>query len=313
MTAGTNVTVSVTYNGIPCCSAGPLTDTGGHCDCVISDPNLFDPDGVVNITAVALNLVSRLPASIEVVILKPISGVSFTTLASYSDFGSGLEGRGSQRNVFPAEHPVKFNCSYTGGPVRKVSWTFDCSVDGTSVVEQYYFDKTFASNADQICQISLKLENDINSTIVTGTIELKESVIFTSMTGDGPVKPNQTTTITISLEKLGRDTCMWIDLGDNSSLLVFGDSSCAQKFDVSQINPNIVREPRSKFSEKPSDTREIVITHAYPQVGSYDVRMNASNEVSMVTRDMVVVVLPFVCHNPNVTIIGIGIINTFQC
>ncbi len=114
MTAGTNVTVAVTYNGIPCCNAGPLTNIGGQCDCLITDPGLFDPDGVVNISAVASNLVSVIPAYIQVEMLKIISQVSFTMLTSYSDFGTGVEGRGSQRNVFPAEHPVKFNCSYTG-------------------------------------------------------------------------------------------------------------------------------------------------------------------------------------------------------
>ena len=114
MTAGTNVTVLVAYNGIPCCNAGPFNNTGGQCDCLISDPNLFDPDGVVNVSAVASNPVSSTPAYIEVEVLKSITQVSFTMLTSYSDFGTGVEGRGSQRNIFPAEHPVKFNCSNTG-------------------------------------------------------------------------------------------------------------------------------------------------------------------------------------------------------
>ena len=58
MTSGINVTVNVTYNGIPCCSAGPLTTTTGQCDCLISDPALFDHDGVVNISATAWNQIS---------------------------------------------------------------------------------------------------------------------------------------------------------------------------------------------------------------------------------------------------------------
>ena len=114
MTAGTSVTIAVSYNGIPCCNAGPITNTGGQCDCLMSDPGFFDPDGVVNISAVASNLLSNSPSSIEVEVLKIIAEVSLTILASYSDFGMNIEGRGSQRNVFPAEHPAKFNCSYTG-------------------------------------------------------------------------------------------------------------------------------------------------------------------------------------------------------
>ena len=124
------------------------------------------------------------------------------------------------------------------------------------------------------------------------------------MTSNGPVKLNETISFTITLEKLGTQTCIWVDLGDNSNLLVFGDDSCPGRIDVSQVNPNIVSEPRLKFSFKSSDTQEIVINHVYPGVGFYDVRMNASNDVSMVTQEMVAVVRLFVCRNPNVTVAG---------
>ncbi|XP_028413717.1 uncharacterized protein LOC114536572 [Dendronephthya gigantea] len=306
MTAGTSVTIAVSYNGIPCCNAGPLTNTGGQCDCLISDPGLFDPDGVVNISAIASNLASSSPTYIEVEVLKVITQVSFTMLTSYSDFGVNIEGRGSQRNVFPAEHPVKFNCSYAGGPVTTVSWVFNCDADGTISESQSFFDKIFPSKTSQNCQITLKLENSINSTLAHGSIELKESFILKSLTSDGPVKENQTITFTISLEKFGTQTCMWVDLGDNSSLLVFGDASCTTKFDVTAINPNILTVPRFKFFPKASGTQEIVVQHVYLNIGSYDVRMNASNEVSMVTKDMIVVVMAYVCHNPNVTITGLA-------
>ena len=114
MAAGTDVAVTVAYNGIPCCNAGPFTNTDGQCDCLISDANLFDPDGLVNISVIASNTVSSIPAYIELEVLKFITQVSFTMLTSYSDFGTEVDGRKSQRNLFPAEHPVKFNCSYTG-------------------------------------------------------------------------------------------------------------------------------------------------------------------------------------------------------
>ncbi|CAB4035305.1 Hypothetical predicted protein, partial [Paramuricea clavata] len=303
MTAGTNVTVAITYNGIPCCNAIALSNTGGQCDCLISVSGLFDPDGVVNISAVASNLVSSIPAYIQIEVLKIITQVSFTMLTTYSDFGTGVEGRGSQKNVFPAEYPVKFNCSYTGGPVTDVEWIFNCDVDGTIEESQFFFHKIFSSQSSQSCQITLRLQNSINSTLAHGNVELKESVIVTSMTSNGPVKLNESIAFTISLEKLGTQTCMWVDLGDNSSLLVFGHDSCPGRIDVSQVNPNIVSEPRLKFSFKSSDTQEIVINHVYSGVGSYDVRMNASNDVSMVTQEMVAVVHLFVCRNPNVTVV----------
>ena len=185
-----------------------------------------------------------------------------------------------------------------------MEWIFNCDVDGTIEESQFFFDKIFSSQSSQSCQITLRLQNSINSTLAHGSIELRESVIVTSMTSNGPVKLNETIAFTITLEKLGTQTCIWVDLGDNSTLLVFGDDSCPGRIDVSQVNPNIVSEPRLKFSFKSSETQEVVINHVYPGAGSYDVRMNASNDVSMVTQEMVAVVQLFVCRNPNVTVAG---------
>ena len=183
-----------------------------------------------------------------------------------------------------------------------MAWTFNCDADGMILESQYFFEKIFPSKANQTCQVTLVLKNNINSTFTLGSIEFMESIILSSFASDGAVKENQTITFTILLEKFGTQTCMWVDVGDNSSLLVFGDASCTTKFNVTAINPNIVTEPRLKFFPKSSDTQEIVIHHVYPDIGSYDVRMNASNEVSVVTKDIVAVVLPYNCYNPNVTI-----------
>ena len=181
---------------------------------------------------------------------------------------------------------------------------FDCEVDGTIAESHSFFDKLFPSKTSQICQITLRLQNNISSTFAYDSIQLKESVILNSMTNNGPVKENQTITFTISLQKLGTQTCLSVDLGDNSPLHVFGDASCPNKIDVAQINPNILSDPVFTFSLRSSNTQEIVIDHVYPAVGSYNVKMNASNDVSMVAEEIVVVVLPYTCHNPNVTITG---------
>ena len=110
----------------------------------------------------------------------------------------------------------------------------------------------------------------------------------------------------ISLTKLGTDTCLWVDLGDNSSLLVFGpgNQSCPGQIDVDSINPDITADPKMTYTYKSSDTKSISINHIYPSIGIYNVRLNASNIVSSATYEMVAVVLEFFCSNPNVTIQG---------
>ena len=304
----------ILYNDIQCCNSIIVGNTSGQCNCSVSDPGRFDPDGVVELRAVAVNIVSNSTDIVLIEVLKPIHGVSFSMLTSYSNFGSESEGRGSLRNIFPAEYPVKFNSSYLDGPTNVVEWTFTCAISGVIYKSNFFFDMEFSSITSQSCTIKLVLSNNISTANASGTIDLRESLIFDSMLNDGPVKENQTMIFTISLGKFGQDTCMTVDMGDNSSLLVFGVSSCPLNTDVSNINPNIVIEPRLIFSEKNAATEQIIIHHRYPELGTYVVKMNASNEVSMVTHETIAVVLGYICENPNVTISGICLFNgLFMC
>lgn len=309
MTAGDYVSVVIFYNDIECCNSSIVGNTTGQCDCSISDPDRFDPDGVVELRAMAWNLVSNTTDSVLVEVLKPIHGASVSMVTSYSDFGSGTEGRGNLRNVFPAEYPVKFNSSYVDGTPKVAEWTFTCAISGVIGKSNFFFDMEFPSTTSQLCDIKLVLANNISTANASGTIDLRESVIFKSMLNDGPLKENRTMTFKISLEKFGTDTCLTLDMGDYSSLLVFGVPSCPLNTDVSSINPKIVMEPRLIFSEKDATTQQIVIHHRYAQLGTYVVKMNASNEVSMVTHETVAVVLGYTCENPNVTITGNCVFN----
>lgn len=303
MTEGTNVSVVIFFNDVPCCNSSVFSGIGGTCDCLISDPGSFDPDGVVDIHAVAWNLVSNTSDTIQVKMLKRIVNVSISMLTSYSDFGSGVKGRGNLRNVFPAEYPVRFNSSCLDGHADVAEWTFICS-SGVTKETKFFFDKSFPSGISQRCDIILVLKNNVSAANATRTIELLESILFTSMTNNGPVKTNQTMTITISLEKFGSNSCMVVDMDDNSSLLVFGEASCAQTVDVSRINLNIIAEPRLTFAKKDASTRQIVIHHRYLQLGTYVVKMKALNYISKVEEETVAVVLDYGCENPNVTITG---------
>ena len=133
------------------------------------------------------------------------------------------------------------------------------------------------------------------------------------MTSNGPVKVNETMRFEIDLGKLGTGTCMWVDLGDNSPLHVFGNQSCPGQINVDSINPNIVAVPRMMYTYKPPDTQYITISHVYARVASYNIRMNASNAISTVNHEMLGVVLPYVCKNPNVTIEGTNFLFEFLC
>ena len=300
---GTYLSILVLYNTILCCNSSVGHIKEGSCICAVSNPASFDPDGMVDITVTAWNLVSNLSLTLQIEVLKKIRDASIQMLTTYSDFGSGVEGVGNLRNTFPAEYPVKFEAFYLDGSVNTSQWGFRCTGLEPSFEHELTFEKTF-SGTSQDCDVYLVLRNGVSEAQTNRTIILKESVILTSFTNNGPVKLNKTTTFTILLSKLAAETCLWVDLGDNSPLIVFGDVSCPDSISVDKIAPNIVQEPRLKYTHKSSDTQTIVFNHIYSHVGSYDVRMGASNEVSMVTEQLVAVILALECENPNVTITG---------
>ena len=304
MDVGTNVSAIVYYNDFPCCNASRMTHVGGTCNCSIFDSAFFDADGVVDIQVYAWNSVSNEKVNVQVEVQKEIQNASISIVSSDSTFGNGVEGDGSIANVFPAKYPVKISLSYLLGPAKTALWSFNCSVSGEAIATEFSFEKTFASNASQYCDVSLQLRNNISEVLAKTSFVLKETLIITSLTSNAPVKLNKTMTFTISFERIGTGSCLWVDLGDNSSLLIFGATHCATKFDVSQINTNIVSQPHVKFSFRSPDTQKIEIDHLYSGVGSYNVRVNASNEISVATESMVAVVLALECYNPNVTITG---------
>ena len=303
MDKGSYVTVEVYYNELLCCNRSNINHVGSQCNCLISDPALFDPDGVVDFRIYAYNNVSNVTETLKVEVLKIIHNAKISALTSYASWGVGKEGTGSQRNVFPTEYPVELRAIFDGGPASIIDWTFSCSVSPAIDDEnELNFYKTFPSDIAQVCDINVVLSNNISTDSASTTIDLKESLIFTSLTYDGPLKPNRSMTFTLSFEKFGQGTCVVVDMGDNSSIRMFGEASCKTNVDTSQI---IVDDPPLTFSERNPNTSVITIEHEYlAGVGAYTVKMSAANLLVNVTESLVAVVIPFVCKYPNVTITG---------
>ncbi|XP_028399315.1 uncharacterized protein LOC114522765 [Dendronephthya gigantea] len=306
MDDGSYTSVDVYYNEIICCNVTNLNRIGGQCDCHVTDPLLFDPDGIVDIRVFARNSVSNKTLNFTLEILKVIQNPVISMLTSFSFFGSGVKGQGELANIFPAEYPVKLNASYKNGPATSVLWNFDCETSGQSDASHYQLEKSFPGDVNQRCDITVTLKNSISTVHAYGSIILKQSMIFTSLSNDGPVKLNKTITLTILFEKFAPETCMWIDVGDNSSLLVYGDASCQTKFVVADINPNIAATPLLKFFPRSPNTQEVIVEHIYPNIGSFRVRVSASNNISAVAEETVAVILALECKNPNITITGLA-------
>ena len=85
-------------------------------------------------------------------------------LTTYSYFGSG-EGKGVNRNIFPADYPVIFNALCEGGPVANSEWSFNCSVDSFEPINAtgYTLQKQFSNLESQNCSVSVDVRNDFSS------------------------------------------------------------------------------------------------------------------------------------------------------
>ena len=323
MTQGTNVTVDITYNNISCCSYGLLSDQGGWCSCLITDLSLFDPDRVVDINAVATNFVSNVSDVIQVSVLEELIATNLTMRGTTSNFGSALPGLGTHGNKFPVEYPVKFSAGYIGSPPARLIWSVVCSGvlisnDTFTCVYQsppssssemdcnrIQYEYTFPQNTDQNCTVALRLENVLGNDTLSIDLDLDVSTILQSMTNDGPIKVNQTATVTISFGSFGTNTCVALDLADNSSLLIFGAGAfCESMFNVSEINPNIKEEPLVVFTPKDSATQSIVVEHTYNVIATYDLKISSVNAVSKDNGQTQLVITELDCGYPNVTIMG---------
>ena len=326
MSEGTNVSVQILYNNIPCCNSSVFSDRGDSCECLINDTSFFDPDEVVDIKAVAWNLVSSSSDEIKVQVLEKIILTNLIMLTTTSDFGSGVPGFGINRNKFPVEHPVRFNANYTGSEATNITWLLRCTETFTSTQaiscaknngswssascgvinkSSIQFEYTFPQHTDQTCSVELNIRNAVGQSSLSVSADLDASIMYESVSENGPVKINESVTIVIRFQKFVTDTCLVVDLADSSPLLVYGSGSfCETKFNIYKVNPSEDHQSLVLFTPKDSSTQSVVIQHRYQVLGTYSVRINISNYVSIVRDQTEVVVLDKRCEYPNVTITG---------
>ena len=95
--------------------------------------------------------------------MKKIKDANFTMLTTYSQFGSGVKSAGPERNTFPAEYPVAFASSFSGGPAMTVEWLFTCSEETIPTETQQAFQKEFSSTVSQECSVEMRLKNGITN------------------------------------------------------------------------------------------------------------------------------------------------------
>ena len=306
MYLGTNVTVDIWYNDLLCNTTNiTITNNQNNSrDCLVTNSMHFDPDYLVDIKLTARNLVSNITEIVTVQIFRPMVITGFVALTTTAQWGSGEAGAGPNRNKFPAEYPVLFRAIYTGGPPTLHDWTFQfhswigyCTNCGTrtdnSVEREYLFGRD-----DNLCDVKLKLTNPAGTAEEWVAVDIDKSFNLTSVTIDSPVVVNRTEKLTIKLADIGKTTCIAVDFGDNSPLLLYGNYDACHELYNHTSRSDVVFSPRNL------STTSIGVDHVFETVGTYQVKVDGRNYVSWDSFQQEVVVAEKECEYPNVTITG---------
>ena len=307
LSIGTNVTVEIWYNDLLCDNRTDISTTNDQNIsrvCLVTDPAHFDSDRSVDIKLSASNLVSYADITVTVEMFYPMNITKFVALTTIAQWGANAQGAGPIKNKFPAEHPVLFEVEYTGGPASEHGWTFfhphahvyctNCgSRSSTDAEGEFEFSVT-----DDTFDAEFKLWNTAGETKSVLAIDLDRSFRLTSVLIDSPVTMNRTETLTVNLEDIGAHTCIAIDFGDNSLLRLYGSAqACDEQYDHTSRSDVI-------FTEKPLNTTQIDVEHAFETTGTYQVKLDGRNYVSWDNFQQEVVVALAPCEYPNVTITG---------
>ena len=303
---GTSVTVDVWYNDI-LCNTTNIIITGNQnnsCECLVTNSTHFDPDTLVDIKLTARNLVSNITKIVTVEIFEKMVITSLVAVTSTSQWGSGVPGAGPNQNKFPVENSVIFKANYTGGPATSHAWVVhfsswikycvNCgSRTGNSVQDYFNFDLK-----EDICDVKLVLSNSAAETEEMVTIDIDRSFNLTRVSMISPIIMNKTETLTIALGDIGTHTCIAVDFGDSSPLLLYGEyQACDEEFNHSSRSDMV-------FSPRDLSTTSIQIDYVFETAGTYQVKIDGRNYISWDSFEQQVVVVSLPCEYPNVTITG---------
>ena len=285
MANGTNVTFHLEAEGTTINYTSMKTDIG---DFFLTTGSNIASAGVYLVKLRARNEVSEATRSITFIIQDDVTQVLFNTTTTTSDFGSNIPGFGPEKNIFPCEHQVSFTAVPDKGTNLTYVWRFG---DGT---ERNTSVSTIAHKYAEIeteYRTYVTVFNLVSNVTKSFRLKTEKSVLgLTVDDGGRPVKVNTTTTFTLGFTRFGTGTCFKMDMGDGQGLFVFGGSHC--------------QSPHFKHESKADNTTKIIKLYKYSTIDEFVVTVNASNNVSHLTREYKSVTVALSCLYPNATLLG---------
>lgn len=285
MANGTNVTFYLEAEGTTISYSSMKTDTG---DVLITNLSHIDSPGVYLVRLRAQNEVSEANRSIVLIIQDDVTQVTFKTWTTTSDFGSNIPGFGTDKNIFPSEHPVNFTATPDKGTNLTYWWKFDDGVE-KNTSESTTTHKYAEIEAEHWTNVTVF--NLVSSVTMLFRLKTEKSVLGLTLADDGrPVKVNRITTFRLGFSRFGTRTCVKMDMGDKKGLFVFGGSHC--------------QSPGYTYKSAADDITSIFHLYNYSTVDKFWVTVNATNTVSRLSLEFKSVTVALYCLYPNATMLG---------
>jgi hypothetical protein len=257
---------------------------------IITVPGIY----FVNLTV--KNEISSQQPNVTIDVQREIKDLILSPAHTAGDAGFGALGRGPANNVFPREHPVRFNASTSDGSNVTFYLVYG---DGSDMNVTKYYNSSHSYATKGPYTVSVIANNSVSQMKYNTTIILMDSNLNLTFDNDSPTQLRATTIITVLLSQVGNDACCLIDLTNNTYMIYKDKSSTICRADWAALTS----EQRIVPSKHDIS---IVFSFKFWQLIYYRIRIACHNTVSLLEEWKWAIIVPLPCDFPVVEVLGIG-------
>lgn len=229
-----------------------------------------------------INDVSAYNTSATIWVLEEVNDLELTQYYSLSDSKQIISsGHGSLNNTYPLERNITFVATTSKGNSLKYTWKLEKSseiiTNQPSINHRFTLPGTY--------RVSVNASNVLYYKVTYSDIEIQQIIQIKSFTNDGPKVPSVPIKYTLTFFKIGTDSCFSWDMADGSPY----HKTCMNSSLESHIS---------------SSPKQITHSHIYKINGTFLVRVNVSNLVSVRSVEQLAIISSVSCEYPIVRIQG---------
>ncbi|CAI9719574.1 polycystic kidney disease 1-like 2 [Octopus vulgaris] len=229
-----------------------------------------------------INDVSAYNTSATIWVLEEVNDLELTHYYSLSDSKQIIRGgHGSLNNTYPLERNITFVATTSKGNRLKYTWNLEKSSE--IITEQPSLSHRFTSPG--IYRVSVNASNALYYKVSYSDIEIQQIIQIKSFTNDGPKVPTLPIKFTLTFFKVGTNSCFSWDMADGSP-----------------YHETCINAPLD--SHISSSSQQITHSHIYQINGTFLVRVNVSNSVSVRSVEQLAIISSVSCEYPIVRIQG---------